>query len=96
MEDSDMHKLTIVLAVIFLFSLLLSACTPSGDSGPGKAAEAYLNALVSGDADRMSALSCATWEENALLELDSFMAVDATAVYWTNRNGGQVMRLAKP
>jgi len=26
----------------------------------------------------------------------SFMAVDATSVYWTNRDGGQVMRLAKP
>jgi hypothetical protein len=25
----------------------------------------------------MSTLSCAEWEENALLELDSFMAVDA-------------------
>lgn len=73
-----MRKLTVVLAVVFLFSLILSACAPSGDSGPGKAAEAYLNALVSGDADRMSALSCATWEENALLELDSFMAVEAT------------------
>ncbi len=72
-----MRKLIILFALIFTTSLLLSACGSNGDSGPGKAAEAYLNALVIGDGDRMATLSCAAWEENALLELDSFMAVQA-------------------
>lgn len=73
-----MRKMTVVLLILFIATLALTACGTSTDSGAGKAAEAYLNALVSGDADRMSALSCASWEENALLELDSFMAVEAT------------------
>jgi len=72
-----MRKMTLLFAILLFSTLVLSACKPSGDSGAGKAAEAYLNALVEGDGDRMSSLSCASWEENALLELDSFMAVQA-------------------
>ena len=40
-----------------------------------KAVEDYLNALVSKDSTKLSALSCASWETNALLELDSLQAV---------------------
>jgi hypothetical protein len=38
--------------------------------------ENYLNALVEKDADRVSTLVCGEWEEDALIELDSFQAVD--------------------
>ena len=64
--------------IVFVSSTIISACA-GGDAGDaaGKSAEAYLNALVARDGDKMSTLSCAEWEENALLELDSFMAVDA-------------------
>jgi len=74
-----MRKIATLFFVLLFSSFILSACsgrTSAGDAA-GKSAEAYLNALVAGDGDKMSTLSCAEWEENALLELDSFMAVEA-------------------
>ena len=63
-----------VIIIIILTTLSLSAC--SSGSAPEDAVANYLNALVSKDASTLSALSCADWESNALLELDSFQAVD--------------------
>ena len=37
---------------------------------------AFLEALVNKDADTLSTLACADWEDGALRELDSFQAVD--------------------
>lgn len=71
-----MRKFALVFVLLSL-TLILTACA-GGGSGPEKATEAYLNALVTADADRMSTLSCADWEMNAQLELDSFQAVEAT------------------
>ena len=65
-----MRKLAIALVFMFIM-IALTACA-GGGTGPEKATEAYLTALVSADADRMSTLSCAEWEMNAQLELDSF------------------------
>lgn len=72
-----MRTLTMILVFLTL-ALTLAACTGAGADAPEKAAEAYLNALVTADADRMSTLSCAEWETNAMLELDSFQAVEAS------------------
>jgi hypothetical protein len=58
-------------------SLLLSACGSSNENAPAKAVEDYLNALVAKDGDRLTTLSCGDWEDDALLELDSFQAVTA-------------------
>lgn len=55
-------------------NFLLLACTSNTDA-PAKAVEDYLNALVEKDADRLSTLVCGEWEEDALIELDSFQAV---------------------
>jgi len=59
--------------------LLLASCT--SESGPGDAAAqsaaGYLTAMVERDGDRMSALSCAIWEDDAMLELDALMTVEA-------------------
>ncbi|PKO16323.1 MAG: hypothetical protein CVU39_08135 [Chloroflexi bacterium HGW-Chloroflexi-10] len=74
-----MRKFALLLVVILLSSLILSACAGgSGSAGPEKSVEAYLNALVAADAEKMSTLSCADWETNAMLELDSFQAVEAS------------------
>ncbi len=70
-----MRKIALFVFVS-IFVLSLAAC--GGGSGPEKSAEAYLTALVNADADRMSTLSCADWEMNAQLELDSFQAVEAS------------------
>jgi len=55
----------------------LSACASSNENAPAKAVEDYLNALVAKDGDRLTTLACGDWEDEALLELDSFQAVTA-------------------
>ncbi|MEO8357226.1 MAG: hypothetical protein ABI621_15065 [Chloroflexota bacterium] len=67
--------LTLILAVTA--SLLLAACSSSNTDAPAKAVEEYLNTLVAKDADRLPTLVCGAWEEDALIELDSFQAVTA-------------------
>lgn len=57
--------------------LTLTACASSNNGAPVKAVEDYLTALVEKDADRLSTLVCGEWEEDALIELDSFQAVTA-------------------
>ena len=74
-----MRKFALLLVVVLFSSLILSACAAAAESaGPEKSVEAYLNALVNADADKMSTLSCPDWESNAMLELDSFQAVKAS------------------
>jgi len=64
--------------MFMVFAILsLSACASSSDNASAKAVEDYLNALVAKDANRLTTLSCGEWEEDALLELDSFQAVTA-------------------
>jgi outer membrane lipoprotein-sorting protein len=67
---------SLILLIVFT-TLALSACGASDGNAPAQAVEAYLNALVAKDADRLTTLSCGEWEEEALLELDSFQAVSA-------------------
>jgi hypothetical protein len=58
--------------------LALAACSASNtNNAPAKAVEDYLTALVEKDADRLPTLVCGEWEEDALIELDSFQAVTA-------------------
>ncbi len=70
-----MRKLFLIL---LLASAWLTACGPSASDAPAKAVEDYLNALVTKDADRLPTLVCGEWEEDALIELDSFQAVTAS------------------
>ena len=71
-----MRKILLVTFIVLTANLLLIACTSSTDA-PAKAVENYLNALVEKNADRLSTLVCGAWEEDALIELDSFQAVTA-------------------
>ena len=70
-----MRTLFLILFMVFT-TLVLSACGSDNDA-PARAVEDYLNALVAKDANRLSTLSCGEWEDDALLELDSFQAVEA-------------------
>ena len=72
-----MHKLSLVVLVTILLALSLTACASGNENAPVKAVEDYLNALVTKDENRLSTLSCGEWEDDALLELDSFQAVTA-------------------
>ena len=71
-----MRKLLLILCIMLPANVLLTACA-SNASAPVNAVENYLNALVEKDADRIPTLVCGAWEEDALIELDSFQAVTA-------------------
>lgn len=68
----------IIMLALAATSFLLASCGPSSTDAPAKAVEDYLNALVAKDAARLSTLVCGDWEEDALIELDSFQAVTAS------------------
>jgi hypothetical protein len=71
-----MLKRFLTLSMSLLAAIVLAACTSSSDA-PARAVEEYLNTLVAKDADRLPTLVCGDWEEDALIELDSFQAVEA-------------------
>ena len=93
-----MRKLFLVLILVILTNLL-SACATKKDDAPAKAVEDYLNALVAKDSDRLTTLSCSDWEDDALLELDSFQAVttrlDGMACSQTGTDGDTALVLCK-
>ena len=70
-----MRKLALLVIVLSMLALPLSACSGNSADPASKAVEDYLNALVAKDSTKLSAISCASWESNALLELDSLQAV---------------------
>jgi hypothetical protein len=70
-----MRKILLSLFIIMMTGILLTACSGSGDDAPAKAVEAYLNALVAKDENMLPTLVCGDWEQDALIELDSFQAV---------------------
>jgi hypothetical protein len=65
----------VLLSFIMLATLVLAACGASKTAAPAKAVENYLTALVEKDAGRLPTLVCSDWEDDALIELDSFQAV---------------------
>jgi hypothetical protein len=69
-----MHKFVSIVLLMCLAAILISACGKVTDPA-AKAVGNYLIALVNKDANTLTALSCADWESNALLELDSLQAV---------------------
>lgn len=70
-----MRKPVLILALIFA-GIILAACASNADA-PAQAVQNYLNALVNKEADKLPSLVCGEWEEDALIELDSFQAVTA-------------------
>jgi hypothetical protein len=68
------HRLYTSLIVIFISALLLVSCNKDNE-GAKNSIEAYINALSNKDTAQISNLSCADWEQNALLEVDSLTAV---------------------
>lgn len=60
--------------LLLLLAGVTVGCGQSKDIA-GETVEAYLQALVSGDSDRMVSLSCSDYEKEAILELDSFQGV---------------------
>ena len=94
-----MRKALVTLILMIFATLLLSACAPKNNDAPAKAVENYLNALVAKDENRLTTLSCKDWEDDALLELDSFQAVtarlDGVACSQTGTDGDTALVLCK-
>jgi hypothetical protein len=74
LKDYSMRKSILVLLLMYFSFAMLSACGKAEDPA-AKAVVDYLTALVNKDPNAISALSCADWESNAQLELDSLQAV---------------------
>jgi hypothetical protein len=80
--------LSCLLAALIL--LALAGCGSSSSSGDAPTAvESYLKALVAKDANQVVNLSCAAWESEARVELDSFDAVTVTLEDPDCRENGQ-------
>ena len=83
-----MHKYPLAVILLCVIALLLSACGSKAADSASKAVEDYLNALVNKDSTKLSALSCASWESDALLELDSLQAVKTRLEGLTCKSAG--------
>jgi hypothetical protein len=70
-----LRKLILILALT-LTAVILAACASNADA-PVQAVQNYLDALVNKESDLLPTLVCGEWEEDALIELDSFQAVTA-------------------
>lgn len=68
---------SLVFLLAAILATLITACSSSNSAAPAQAVEAYLDALVAKDADLLPTLVCGDWEDDALIELDSFQAVEA-------------------
>jgi hypothetical protein len=60
------------------FSIILSACGAGNSNGAAVAVEGYITALANKDEATLIPLTCADWEDDALIELDSFAIVEVT------------------
>ena len=94
-----MRKFFLILILVIVSTLFLAACASKNSNGPTKAVEDYLNALVAKNSDRLTTLSCKDWENEALLELDSFQAVttklDGMSCAQTGTDGETALVLCK-
>lgn len=75
MEELVRTKLTILMLAL---SVILSACGASASGGAAPAVEGYITALAAKDQAALISNSCADWEDDALIELDSFALVEVT------------------
>ena len=69
----------IIILTMLGLSIIFSACGAAASSnGAAETVEGYVNAIVSNDESKLISLSCADWESDALIELDSFQLVNIT------------------
>jgi hypothetical protein len=64
-----------ILFLLMLGSMIFSACQ-GGQNGAAQAVEDYYQAMVERDEARYTGFTCTDWEEQALLEYDSFSGVE--------------------
>ncbi len=70
---------TKILFLFILLSIILVACaSPSANAGASQAVENYLTALAAKEQAPLITNVCADWEDDALIELDSFALLELT------------------
>ncbi|MBK8782657.1 MAG: hypothetical protein IPO22_12805 [Anaerolineales bacterium] len=69
---------TRIIVFMLALSIILSACGASASGGAAPAVENYITALAAKDQATLISNSCADWEDDALIELDSFALVEVT------------------
>ena len=69
---------TQIIVSMLALSIILSACGASASGGAAPAVENYITALAAKDQATLISNSCADWEDDALIELDSFALVEVT------------------
>ncbi len=80
----------ILLVILTLaFALLLTGCSQGNANDAASAIQAYFEALVSQDEALLVNSSCAEWEEDAILELDSLSAVSVSLENFSCSETGQ-------
>jgi hypothetical protein len=73
-----MRRLLLIAVVGIVGIFAITACSNSGGKQPAaKAVEDYLQAVVSGDENKVTSLSCKDWQSQATMEMDSFSGVKA-------------------
>jgi hypothetical protein len=90
-KEKKMRKIALLVILLWVSAVLLSACGGKAADPASQAVEDYLNALVTKNPTKLSAVSCKDWESNALMELDSLQAVktrlDGVTCKSTSTNG---------
>lgn len=72
-----MKRITNTLLLSLLALAVLVGCAPQ-KAPAAQAVEAHLTAMVEKDEARLTALTCADWETDALLEYDAFANLEAS------------------
>lgn len=66
-----------LLILISMAALFAIGCSSNPSVGPEEVTAKYLTALAEKDKALISSLSCAEWEESAILEVDALLSVEA-------------------
>ena len=69
-----MKKSFVLILTALLLIAVFTGCSKKSDSGEAaKPVEAFYNAIVTQNRDKVSSITCADWEKDALREVDAFM-----------------------
>lgn len=69
-------KKILIISLIILCAIAATACSKKSDSSEAvKPVEAFYDAIVNQKRDRVSTITCAAWEKDALRDVDAFMGV---------------------
>ncbi len=65
-----------ILLLLLPMILILAGCATEAD--PADTIMKYLEARLASDVDQLRELSCAAWEQQAVMQADSFKSIDAS------------------